>query len=89
MNNKITIMGEKIKANVYKWLPIILTTLFWYFGIIKENEKSRVDIIYLQKSCDIINIKLEKLEEKKVDKETFNLILVSINRIEDKLDKLK
>lgn len=82
-------MGEKTKEYLVRWVPIFITILFWYFGVIKENERKRIEIIYLQKTCEVINIQIEKLEQKKVDKETFNLLLVSIGRIENKLDKLQ
>ena len=89
--NDINKMGEIFKNNkdnIVKWINIILIVLFYYFGVIKSNEKTRVEVIYLQNSISTINLRLDKIDDVKADKEIMSMLMTSINRIEDKLDKM-
>lgn len=88
-------MGEIFKDNkdsIIKWINIILIILFYYFGVIKENEKVKTEVIQLQKQYTTLEVKVEnrlnRLDDLKADKEMLNLMITSINRIENKIDKL-
>ena len=88
-------MGEIFKENkdnIVRWVNIALILLFYYFGVIKTNEKTRVEVEQLQKQYATLEVKVEnrfnRLDDLKADKEMLNLIIVSIERIENKIDKL-
>ena len=88
-------MGEIFKENkdnIVRWVNIALILLFYYFGVIKTNEKTRVEVEQLQKQYAALELKVEnrfnRLDDSKADKEMLNLIIVSIDRIENKIDKL-
>ncbi|NLK09657.1 MAG: hypothetical protein GX317_01660 [Staphylococcus equorum] len=88
-------MGEIFKENkdsIARWVNIALILLFYYFGVIKTNEKTRVEVEQLQKQYTALELKVEnrfnRLDDLKADKEMLNLIIVSIDRIENKIDKL-
>lgn len=88
-------MGEIFKENkdnIVKWVNIALILLFYYFGILKENEKVKTEVIQLQKQYTALEVKVEdrlnRLDDLKADKEVLNLMITSINRIENKIDKL-
>lgn len=88
-------MGEIIKENkdaIVRYLSIALTLLFYWFGVVKSNEKTRVEIIHLQNQFNSLELKTEnrmnRLDDVKADKEILNLLMTSINRIENKLDKM-
>ena len=88
-------MGEIFKENkdsIARWVNIALILLFYYFGVIKTNEKTRVEVEQLQKQYTTLEVKVEnrfnRLDDLKADKEMLNLIIVSIDRIENKIDKL-
>lgn len=80
------------KDNIVKWVNIALILLFYYFGILKENEKVKTEVIQLQKQYTALEVKVEdrlnRLDDLKADKEVLNLMITSINRIENKIDKL-
>lgn len=88
-------MGEIFKENkdnIVKWVNIALIILIYYFGVIKAIEKTRVEVEQLQKQYAALELKVEnrfnRLDDSKADKEMLNLIIVSIDRIENKIDKL-
>lgn len=88
-------MGEIIKENkdnIVKWINIILVVLFYYFGVVKSNEKTRIEVLHLQNQFNSLELKTEnrmnRLDDIKADKEILNLLMTSINRIENKLDKM-
>lgn len=84
-------MGEIFKENkdnIVKWVNIVLIVLFYYFGVVKSNEKTRVEVIHLQNQIATINVRLDKIDDIKADKEIMSILMTSINRIEDKLDKI-
>lgn len=88
-------MGEIFKENkdsIARWVNIALILLFYYFGVIKTNEKTRVEVEQLQKQYTTLEVKVEnrfnRLDDLKADKEMLNLIIISIDRIENKIDKL-
>ena len=84
-------MGEIFKENkdnIVRWVNIALILLFYYFGVIKENEKVKTEVIHLQNQIATINVRLDKIDDVKADKEIMSILMTSINRIEDKLDKL-
>lgn len=84
-------MGEIFKENkdnIVKWINIVLIVLFYYFGIIKENEKVKTEVLHLQNQIVTINVRLDKIDDLKADKEIMTILMNSINRIEDKLDKI-
>ena len=88
-------MGEIFKENkdnIVRWVNIALILLFYYFGVIKTNEKTRVEVEQLQKQYTTLEVKVEnrfnRLDDLKADKELLNLIIISIDRIENKIDKL-
>lgn len=84
-------MGEIIKENkdsIIRWLSVILTLLFYWFGVVKSNEKTRVEIIHLQSQIMAIEVKMNRLDDVKADKEILNMLMNSINRIESKLDRM-
>lgn len=88
-------MGEIFKENkdnIVRWVNIALILLFYYFGVIKTNEKTRVEVEQLQKQYTALEVKVEdrlnRLDDLKADKEVLNLMITSINRIENKIDKL-
>lgn len=88
-------MGEIFKENkdyIIKWINIVLIVLFYYFGVLKENEKVKTEVIQLQKQYTTLEVKVEnrlnRLDDLKADKEMLNLMITSINRIENKIDKL-
>ena len=88
-------MGEIFKENkdnIVRWVNIALILLFYYFGILKENEKVKTEVIQLQKQYTTLEVKVEdrlnRLDDLKADKEVLNLMITSINRIENKIDKL-
>lgn len=85
------LMGEIIRENrdsIVRWLSIILTLLFYWFGVVKNNEKTRVEVIHLQTQITTIDNKMQRLDDIKADKEVLNMLMNSINRIESKLDRL-
>ena len=84
-------MGEIFKENkdnIVRWVNIALIVLIYYFGVIKENEKVKTEVIHLQNQIATINVRLDKIDDVKADKEIMSILMTSINRIEDKLDKL-
>ena len=84
-------MGEIFKENkdnIVRWVNIALIILIYYFGVIKENEKVKTEVIHLQNQITTINVRLDKIDDVKADKEIMSILMTSINRIEDKLDKL-
>ena len=84
-------MGEIFKENkdsIARWVNIALILLIYYFGVIKENEKVKTEVIHLQNQIATINVRLDKIDDVKADKEIMSILMTSINRIEDKLDKL-
>ena len=84
-------MGEIIRENkdsIVRWLSVILTLLFYWFGVVKNNEKTRVEVIHLQTQITTIDNKMQRLDDIKADKEVLNMLMNSINRIESKLDRL-
>ena len=84
-------MGEIIRENrdsIVRWLSIVLTLLFYWFGVVKNNEKTRVEVIHLQTQITTIDSKMQRLDDIKADKEVLNMLMNSINRIESKLDRL-
>ena len=84
-------MGEIFKENkdnIVRWVNIALILLIYYFGVIKENEKVKTEVIHLQNQIATINVRLDKIDDVKADKEIMSILMTSINRIEDKLDKL-
>jgi len=84
-------MGEMIKENkdsIIRWLSVILTLLFYWFGVVKSNEKTRVEVLHLQTQITAIDSKMQRLDDIKADKEVLNMLMNSINRIESKLDRL-
>ena len=84
-------MGEVIKENkdsIIRWLSVILTLLFYWFGVVKSNEKTRVEVLHLQTQITAIDSKMQRLDDIKADKEVLNMLMNSINRIESKLDRL-
>jgi len=88
-------MGEIFKENkdsIVRWVNIALIILIYYFGVIKAIEKTRVEVEQLQKQYTALEAKVEsrfnRLDDSKADKEMLNLIIVSIDRIENKIDKL-
>ena len=88
-------MGEIFKDNkdnIVKWINIILIILFYYFGVLRENEKVKTEVVQMQKQIVTLEIKVEnrlnRLDDLKADKEMLNLMITSINRIENKIDKL-
>lgn len=84
-------MGEILKENkdtIVRYLSILLTLLFYWFGVVKSNEKTRVEIIHLQSQIMAIEAKMTRLDDIKADKEILNMLMNSINRIESKLDRM-
>ena len=84
-------MGEVIKENkdsIIRWLSVILTLLFYWFGVVKSNEKTRVEVLHLQTQITAIDGRMQRLDDIKADKEVLNMLMNSINRIESKLDRL-
>ena len=84
-------MGEMLKENkdtIVRYLSIALTLLFYWFGVVKNNEKTRVEIIHLQSQITAIEVKMTRLDDIKADKEILNMLMNSINRIESKLDRM-
>lgn len=90
--NKMGEIFKDNKDNIVKWVNIVLIVLFYYFGVIKENEKVKTEVIQLQKQYTTLEVKVEnrlnRLDDLKADKEMLNLMITSINRIENKIDKL-
>jgi len=87
----MSLMGEVIKENkdsIIRWLSIALTLLFYWFGVVKNNEKTRVEVLHLQSQITAIDGKMQRLDDIKADKEVLNMLMNSINRIESKLDRL-
>ena len=87
----MSLMGEVIKENkdsIIRWLSVILTLLFYWFGVVKSNEKTRVEVLHLQTQITAIDSKMQRLDDIKADKEVLNMLMNSINRIESKLDRL-
>lgn len=84
-------MGEILKENkdtIVRYLSILLTLLFYWFGVVKNNEKTRVEVLHLQSQIMAIEVKMNKLDDVKADKEMLNMLMNSINRIESKLDRM-
>lgn len=84
-------MGEIFKENkdnIVRWVNIALIVLIYYFGVLKENEKVKTEVIHLQNQIATINVRLDKIDDVKADKEIMSILMTSINRIEDKLDKI-
>lgn len=84
-------MGEMLKENkdtIVRYLSILLTLLFYWFGVVKSNEKTRVETIHLQSQITAIEAKMTRLDDAKADKEILNMLMNSINRIESKLDRM-
>ena len=84
-------MGEILKENkdtIVSYLSILLTLLFYWFGVLKSNEQTRVEIIHLQSQIMSIEVKMNRLDDAKADKEILNMLMNSINRIESKLDRM-
>ena len=84
-------MGEIIKENkdsIIRWLSVILTLLFYWFGVVKNNVKTRVEVLHLQTQITAIDGRMQRLDDIKADKEVLNMLMNSINRIESKLDRL-
>lgn len=84
-------MGEMLKESkdtIVRYLSILLTLLFYWFGVVKSNEKTRVEIIHLQSQITAIEAKMTRLDDAKADKEILNMLMNSINRIESKLDRM-
>lgn len=84
-------MGEVIKENkdsIIRWLSVVLTLLFYWFGVVKNNEKTRVEVLHLQTQITAIDGRMQRLDDIKADKEVLNMLMNSINRIESKLDRL-
>ena len=87
----MSLMGEIIKENkdsIIRWLSVILTLLFYWFGVVKSNEKTRVEVLHLQTQITAIDGRMQRLDDIKADKEVLNMLMNSINRIESKLDRL-
>ena len=87
----MSLMGEMIKENkdsIIRWLSVILTLLFYWFGVVKSNEKTRVEVLHLQTQITAIDGRMQRLDDIKADKEVLNMLVNSINRIESKLDRL-
>jgi len=87
----MSLMGEMIKENkdsIIRWLSVVLTLLFYWFGVVKNNEKTRVEVLHLQTQITAIDSKMQRLDDIKADKEVLNMLMNSINRIESKLDRL-
>ena len=87
----MSLMGEVIKENkdsIIRWLSVILTLLFYWFGVVKSNEKTRVEVLHLQTQITAIDGRMQRLDDIKADKEVLNMLMNSINRIESKLDRL-
>ena len=84
-------MGEIFKENkdsIVRWVNIALILLFYYFGVLRENEKVKTEVMHLQNQIATINVRLDKIDDVKADKEIMSILMTSINRIEDKLDKI-
>lgn len=84
-------MGEILKENknaIVRYLSILLTVLFYWFGVVKSNEKTRVEVLHLQGQITAIDSKMQRLDDVKADKEILNMLMNSINRIESKLDRM-
>lgn len=79
---------EKLWDRLTRWSPVILSLLIYWFGVIKANEATRIELVQVKANIVSIETKIDKLEDKKADKETIQLIFTTINRIEDKLDKI-
>ena len=87
----MSLMGEVIKENkdsILRWLSVVLTLLFYWFGVVKNNEKTRVEVLHLQTQITAIDGRMQRLDDIKADKEVLNMLMNSINRIESKLDRL-
>ena len=87
----MSLMGEMIKENkdsIIRWLSVVLTLLFYWFGVVKNNEKTRVEVLHLQTQITAIDGRMQRLDDIKADKEVLNMLMNSINRIESKLDRL-
>lgn len=72
-----------------KLTPLILTALIYWFGVVKNNERQKFEILQNQTQITILYEKIEKLEDKKADKYTIDLIMNTLNRIDTKIDKLQ
>lgn len=81
-------MLKESKDTIVRYLSILLTLLFYWFGVVKSNEKTRVEIIHLQSQITAIEAKMTRLDDAKADKEILNMLMNSINRIESKLDRM-
>lgn len=80
---------EKHKGDLVKWLNLILIILIYFFGVVKNSEKTRMEVVHLQSQIDNVGVRVNRLDDNKVDKEIFNLLYQSINRIEDKIDRMQ
>lgn len=72
-----------------KWLPLILALLIYWFGVVKADEKQRVETVNIQNRIEAVEKDIDKLEENKADVYTVNIIMNTLNRIDNKLDKLQ
>lgn len=81
-------MLKESKDTIVRSSSILLTVLFYWFGVVKSNEKTRVEIIHLQSQITAIEAKMTRLDDDKADKEILNMLMNSINRIESKLDRM-
>ena len=57
--------------------------------MVKNNERQRVEVLQNKAQIEVLYEKLEKLEDKKADKYTIEIIMNTLTRIDNKIDKLQ
>ena len=82
-------MNNRISELAIRLAPIIITILIYWFGVVRANEKARVEILQNKAQIEVLYEKIEKLEDKKADQYTIEIIMNTLDRIDSKIDKLQ
>jgi hypothetical protein len=72
-----------------KLLPFLLAALIYWFGVVKNNEYTRTEIVNIKAQVEILNNKCEKLDDVKADIYTMEIVMKTLDRIDAKIDKLQ
>jgi hypothetical protein len=76
-------------GSVGQWAVIALTVIFYYTGVVRTNEKLQNEIQYIDTRIEQVCLRLDKVEQDKVDNNILNMLFERLNRIENKLDRLQ
>lgn len=70
-------------------LPLIVTILIYWFGVVKNTERQRAELFQQQRQITEVVARVEKLDNKKADNYKVDIIMNTLDKIDNKIDKLQ